>query len=199
MVEFLSDLRKRSSFDRKFCSESLRSVRISFVETRNTLLKLDESLTTIHLLVFLNSVLIIMVHIYLIILGNERTQGYSTSLIFTSLLAVTAITSFCLIHGMVYEEADRLSMAFDNLDISQTDLDGNAFRELIYLKSSLSQSKFGFTIGGVVPFKKITLFSVSLYYYFNDFQTILRQKSSIDCVFYSQLYGYSRPKFEILT
>jgi hypothetical protein len=47
------------------------------------------------------------------------------------------------------------------MDVSVDKMDENLFREALYFKSQMSESNIGFTIAGLVPFKKITLLSVS--------------------------------------
>jgi hypothetical protein len=62
---------------------------------------------------------------------------------------------------MVYEEVDKIYLYFDELDISVESMNENIYREVLYFKAQTSDSKFGFTIAGLVPFKKFTLLSVS--------------------------------------
>jgi len=68
-----------------------------------------------------------------------------------------------MIHGKVYEQTEKLLLTFDEIDVS----DENMFREVLYFKSQISESKFGFTIAGLVPLKKITLLSILIIILFN--------------------------------
>ncbi len=85
----------------------------------------------------------------------------SSALAFITLLCVTKFLFGSIIHGMVYEQVEKIYLFFDKLDVSVDSMDENVYREVLYFKTQTSDSKFGFTIAGLVPFKKITLLSVS--------------------------------------
>jgi hypothetical protein len=87
-------------------------------------------------------------------------KALSSTLIFSTVLLVSKLITSCLVHGLVYEESEKLFLTFDELDISVDQMDENLFREVLYFKSRMFESKIGFTIAGLVPFKKITLLSV---------------------------------------
>jgi hypothetical protein len=92
---------------------------------------------------------------------DSDINAISSTLIFSTVLIVSKLITSCLIHDVVYEESEKLFLTFDELDISVDIMDENLFREALYFKSKMSESKIGFTIAGLVPFKKITLLSVS--------------------------------------
>jgi hypothetical protein len=66
-----------------------------------------------------------------------------------------------LIHDMTYEESEKLFFTLEEINVSDDSVDEKIFREMLYFKSQTSDSKFGFTIAGFMPFKKFTLLSVS--------------------------------------
>jgi len=93
---------------------------------------------------------------------DSDINAISSTLIFSTVLIVSKLITSCLVHGLVYEESEKLFLTFDELDISVDKMDVNLFRQALYFKSQMSESKIGFTIAGLVPFKKITLLSVRL-------------------------------------
>ncbi len=111
-------------------------------------------------------------------------KAITSTLILSTVLLVSKLITSCLIHGLVYEESEKLFLTFDELDISVDRMDENLFREALYFKSHMSESKIGFTIAGLVPFKKITLLSVrflffsllidlkNIFFYFNRFSVL---------------------------
>ncbi len=103
-----------------------------------------------------------MLQIYMSVIGvkNRDINAYSLTLIFSTGLIASKLITSCLVHGLVYEESEKLFLTFDELDISVDRIDENLFREALYFKSHMSESNIGFTIAGLVPFKKITLLSV---------------------------------------
>jgi hypothetical protein len=103
-----------------------------------------------------------MLQIYISAVGvkNRNVNAFSLTLIFSTVLIASKLITSCLVHGLVYEESEKLFLTFDELDISIDRMDENLFREALYFKSQMSESKIGFTIAGLVPFKKITLLSV---------------------------------------
>jgi hypothetical protein len=94
-------------------------------------------------------------------MGDPVLKFLSSALVFVTFLCVTKFLFDSIIHGMVYEEVDKIYLYFDELDISVESMNENIYREVLYFKAQTSDSKFGFTIAGLVPFKKVTLLSVS--------------------------------------
>jgi hypothetical protein len=168
MVEYLEKLRKNlvmidvSKLLNKR-SNSIKDLRKSFVRARNSIIKLDHSLYLIHLIDSILTISTIMLHIYMLAIGisDPYLKFLSSVLVFITILCVTKWLLSSIIHGMVYEEVDKIYLYFDELDISIESMDENIYREVLYFKTQASDSKFGFTIAGLVPFKKITLLSVS--------------------------------------
>jgi hypothetical protein len=168
MVEYLEKLRKNlvmidvSKLLNKR-SNSIKDLRKSFVRARNSIIKLDHSLYLIHLIDSILTISTIMLHIYMFAIGmsDPILKFLSSALAFVTLLCVTKFLFGSIIHGMVYEGVDKIYLYFDELDISVESMNENIYREVLYFKAQTSDSKFGFTIAGLAPFKKITLLSVS--------------------------------------
>ncbi len=168
MVEYLEKLRKNlvmidaSELSDKR-SNSFKNLRESFVRARNSVIKLDHSLYLIHLIDSILTISTIMLHIYMFAvgMGDPVLKFLSSALVFVTFLCVTKFLFDSIIHGMVYEEVDKIYLYFDELDISVESMNENIYREVLYFKAQTSDSKFGFTIAGLVPFKKVTLLSVS--------------------------------------
>jgi hypothetical protein len=104
---------------------------------------------------------------FAIVMSDPYLKFISSILVFITILCVAKWLLSSIIHGMVYEEVDKIYLFFDKMDISVDCMDENTYREVLYFKAQTSDSKFGFTIAGLVPFKKITLLSVSFEFYIN--------------------------------
>lgn len=64
----------------------------------------------------------------------------------------------CFINGKIYQETIKLLSDLDNININVND--DQLFNALILLKTSVTKTKCGFTIGGFVPWNKLTLLQV---------------------------------------
>ncbi len=174
MVEYLENLRKNLAViqESELTYERLNSIknlRKSFISARDSISKLDHSLYLIHFIDSILSISTIMLHIYMfaIVMSDPYLKFISSILVFITILCVAKWLLSSIIHGMVYEEVDKIYLFFDKMDISVDCMDENTYREVLYFKAQTSDSKFGFTIAGLVPFKKITLLSVSFEFYIN--------------------------------
>jgi hypothetical protein len=168
MVEYLENLRENLAMiqESKLTnkrSNSIKNLRKSLISARDSILKLDHSLYLIHLIDSIQSISTIMLHIYALAIGmtDPILKSLSSALIVITILCVIRWLLSSIIHVMVYEEVDKIYLFFDKMDISVDRMDENTYREVLYFKAQTSDSKFGFTIAGLVPFKKITLLSVS--------------------------------------
>ncbi len=168
MVEYLENLRENLAMiqESKLTnkrSNSIKNLRKFFISARDSILKLDHSLYLIHFIDSILSISTIMLHIYVLAMGmtDPILKSLSSALIVITILCVIRWLLSSIIHVMVYEEVDKIYLFFDKMDISVDRMDENTYKEVLYFKAQTSDSKFGFTIAGLVPFKKITLLSVS--------------------------------------
>ena len=65
----------------------------------------------------------------------------------------------CFINGQVYEETIGFISDLDNINVNVND--DQLFKALILLRTSISRTKRGFTIGGFAPWNKLTLLQVT--------------------------------------
>jgi len=153
----------------KLSSGLIYSVRHSFVEMRTTINGLDETFSFIHLLNVIFEMFSILTQIYiLIIYGNyEFINKFSGTLLFSSVSNGLKLIGNCLIHGMVHEEADKLLSCLDDISISTSTR--STFKEVIIFMSMSRSLKFGFSIAGVMLFKKTALTSVRKLFHFSNF------------------------------
>jgi hypothetical protein len=153
----------------KLSSELIYSVRHSFVEMRTTINRLDEKLSFIHLLNVTLEMFSMLTQIYiLIIYGNyEFIKKFSGTLLFSSVSNGLKLIGNCLIHGMVHEEADKLLSCLDDISISKSTK--STFKEVTILLSMSRSLKFGFSIAGIMLFKKTALTSVRKLFDFSNF------------------------------
>ncbi len=172
MTEFLKQLTFKIKHMNKIQSNETRSqmiteIRKSYINARNSVRKLDKSLHLIQFLDSIASILGLMINIFMI--TNKQNMPYNEAYLANAWLGttigVTKLVMSCLIHGMVYGANERLFLCLDELDVKA--MNGNEHKEVLYFKT-YSDSKFGFTIAGTIPYNKTTLlsvnFTVSLYF-----------------------------------
>jgi hypothetical protein len=105
-------------------------------------------------------------------------EKYLANIMLRTVINVIKLMVTCLIHDMVYEENEKLFLSLDELDVKA--MKDSGYKEALYFKT-YSDSKFGFTIAGTIPYKKTTLLSVS-------FRVSLNFRNNFMAFFY---YRYS--------
>jgi hypothetical protein len=167
MVEYLANLRKElkniDKTDLKNRLNFVKDIKQSYFRARNTIQKLDRSLYLIHFIDSILTIFAIMLWIYMTAIGmsNNVINSVSKAITFATIICAIKLITSCLIHGMTYEESEKLFFTLEEINVSDDSVDEKIFKEMLYFKSQTSDSKFGFTIAGVMPFKKFTLLSVS--------------------------------------
>jgi hypothetical protein len=168
MVEYLANLRKElkniDKTDLKNKLNFVKDIKKSYFRARKTIQKLDRSLYLVHFIDSILTISMIMLWIYMTAIGmsNNIINSVSKALRFTTTICVIKMITSSLIHDMTYEESEKLFFTLEEINVSDDSVDEKIFREMLYFKSQTSDSKFGFTIAGFMPFKKFTLLSVSL-------------------------------------
>jgi hypothetical protein len=176
MTEFLKQLTFKIKHMNKIQSNETRSqmiteIRESYIDARSSVRKLDKSLHLIQFLDSVTSIMGLMINIFMI--TNQQNMPYYETYLANAWLGTTTnvikLMMSCLIHGMVYRANERLFLCLDELDMKA--MNGNEYKEALYFKT-YSDSKFGFTIAGTIPYNETTLLSVSLtnsLYFSNNF------------------------------
>jgi hypothetical protein len=141
-------------------SELIYSVRHSFIETRTAINKLDEKLYLITLINVTFEIYTVLTHIYILINYRqyEAIGKFAATLLFCFVVNWIKVIGHCLINGLVHDEADELLTCLD--DISTSKLTKSAFEELLIFMSISRNSKFGFSIAGLMLFRKTALTKV---------------------------------------
>ncbi len=136
----------------------IASVRHTFIETRLTINKLDNTLSIIMLMSIISGMYAVMIQIYILIIycKHEAIQEMSGILLSSSISNTIKLIGNCLIHGLVREESDQLLSCLDNISAK----DEPVFKEALLFMSIGKDLKFGFTISGFMPLRKTTLTSV---------------------------------------
>ncbi len=136
-------------------SQMITEIRKSYIDARNFVRKLDESLLLIQFLDPIASMLSLMINIFMI--ANKQNMPYYETYLANAWLGTTIniikLAMPCLIHGMVFGANERLFLCLDELDVKA--MNGNGYKEALYFKT-YSDSKFGFTIAGTIPYNKTT-------------------------------------------
>ncbi len=163
MAEYIENLRENFS-NKKI---SIKNLRKSFNETKNKISKLDQSLNLMQSIDMFITISGIMLQIYLFTVGSEIKilKDMSSTFIFSTIMISSRLIINCLIHGSVFEETEKLFSLLDEMNVSVDSMNENDFREALYFKTQANSPKLGFTIAGLVPFRKITLISVSIEYH----------------------------------
>jgi hypothetical protein len=102
----------------------------------------------------------ILIEIYiLIIYGDyEVIRKFAATLLFSSVMNGIKLIGDCLINGLVHDEADKLLSCLDDISISGSK--ASVLKEVVVFMSISRNSKFGFSIAGLMPFRKTALTSV---------------------------------------
>ncbi len=162
MAEYIENLRENFS-NKKI---SIKNLRKSFNETKNKISKLDQSMNLIQSIDIFITISGIMLQIYLFAVGSETKtlNSLSSTFILSTIMMSSRLIINCLIHGSVFEGTEKLFSLLDEMNVSVDSMNENDFREALYFKTQANSPKLGFTIAGLVPFRKITLISVSIEY-----------------------------------
>ncbi len=142
---------------------SIKDLRKTFIKTEDIISKLDRSLNFIHSFDTFIVISGIMLRIYLTIIGSqiEVIKSLSSRLILSSITISFLLVMNFWIHGSVYDEIDNLFSLLNKLDLSMNTMNEYDFREALYFKTQANNARLGFTIAGLVPFRKTILLSVS--------------------------------------
>ncbi len=140
--------------------ELIYSVRNSFVETRTAINKLDEKLHLISLINVTFEIYSVLTHIYILInyRQNEAIRKFSATLLFCFVINWIKVIGNCLFNGLVPDEAENLLSCLDNSFILNSTT--CAFKEMITFMSINKNLKFGFSIAGIMLYRKSALTSV---------------------------------------
>ncbi len=138
---------------------SLNQLRTSFTQIRDKIYELDYSLSWVIILDIIETMVEIMINIYIIsITNNNLMRQHWSAYAFKSVTSAVKLIISCFINGFVYEESEKIYVVLDKLDVKH--MSGSEFRELIMFKTISRETNFGFTIGGFAPLRKTTLIPV---------------------------------------
>jgi hypothetical protein len=88
----------------------------------------------------------------------EAIGKFAATLLFCFVVNWIKVIGNCLFNGLVHDEADELLSCLDDISISK--LTKSAFEEVVIFMSISRNSKFGFSIAGLMLFRKTALTSV---------------------------------------
>jgi hypothetical protein len=66
----------------------------------------------------------------------------------------------CIIHGLLHDRSDKVMSALHNIELQTAHED--VYKEALYFSSIKQNISFGFTIAGLLPFRKTSLLPVSV-------------------------------------
>ncbi len=170
-------------------SQLITEIRKSYIDARNSIRDLDRSLYLVQFLDSVSTILNLMLYIFMITNGNgiSNFNTYLTQSILGTTLNVIKLVITCLIHDTVYGENEKLFLSLDELDVKA--MNDIGYKEALYFKT-YSDSKFGFTIAGTIPYKKTTLLSVSFTVPLNLAIIFIAFHFIIDILFRIELFCY---------
>jgi hypothetical protein len=159
LTEYIKNLEE--NFTRK--KISIKDLRKTFIKTEDIISKLDRSLNFIHSFDIFIAISGIMLIIYITIVGSqiEVIKSLSSKFIFWFISISFLLVMNFWIHGSVYDEIDNLFLLLNKLDLSMNTMNEYDFREALYFKTQANNARLGFTIAGLMPFRKTVLLSVS--------------------------------------
>ncbi len=142
--------------------DSLTRIKNSFIEIRDKINGLDNSLSWILILDITETMFAVMINIYAIAMysNNEIMKERSNTYAFKSITSFLKLIMSCYINGMVHEESERIYSVLDNFNTR--DLDDVQYKEWLMFKNILKDTRIGFTIGGFAALRKTTLIPVRI-------------------------------------
>jgi hypothetical protein len=143
-----------SNFDR------LKELKNLFIEIRNTINRLDKSLSLIITIDLIETMVGLMINIYALTVSeqNINLKQYTNTFAFKSITVIIKWILNCYINGLLHEESDEIYAVLDHFNSS--DLFDKEYKELLLFKTVSREKMFGFTIGGFAALRKTTLISV---------------------------------------
>lgn len=147
-------------FGRNFSnSNRMMYLKNLFLETRNTIYKLDRSIRFVLILDITDTMINIMMNIYAFALAENipALKHYSQNIVYEGIASSLKLLISCVINGKVYEESHRIYLVLDNFNAQ--DLSEIEYKEWVMFKN-IAKESFGFSIGGLAALRKTTLISV---------------------------------------
>ncbi len=147
-------------FGRNFSnSNRMMYLKNLFLETRNTIYKLDRSIGFVLILDITDTMINIMMNIYAFALAENipALKHYSQNIVYEGIASSLKLLISCVINGKVYEESHRIYLVLDNFNAQ--DLSEIEYKEWVMFKN-IAKESFGFSIGGLAALRKTTLISV---------------------------------------
>ncbi len=115
----------------------------------------------------------VLTHIY--ILTNyghyEVIRKFAATLLFCCVVNGIKLIGNCLINGLVPDEAEKLLSCLDDISISKSTTP--AFKEMVIFMSINKNLKFGFSIAGIMLFRKKALTSVRKWFLVKFFYPLI--------------------------
>ncbi len=106
-------------FGRNFSnSNRMMYLKNLFLETRNTIYKLDRSIRFVLILDITDTMINIMMNIYAFALAENipALKHYSQNIVYESIASSLKSLISCVINGKVYEESHRIYLVLDNFN-----------------------------------------------------------------------------------
>ncbi len=149
-------------------SDRLTRIKNSFIEIRDKINGLDNSLSWVSILDITDTMFAVMINIYSIAMfsNNEIMKQNSNTYAFKSITSVLKLIISCYINGLVHEESERIYSVLDNFNTR--DFDEVQYKEWLVFKNILKDTRIGFTIGGFAALRKTTLIPVRIHYNMNS-------------------------------
>ncbi len=140
----------------------LAELRDSFLENRNLIEELDQSLSWVLIIDLTETIVGVMINIYVYSLSgnNEVIKRHLTYHAFKSITSVIKLIIDCYINGLVHEESDRIYTVLDQF--KNRDLNNVEYKKWLMFKNVSKDQNFGFTVGGFVPLRKKSLIPVKI-------------------------------------
>ena len=105
-----------------------------------------------------------MFHIYVLLYVTNFSDSLPREMyLFYIAQSMLLFNANCLIHGLVWDESDKLFHAMDSMNPRAIKRDIPSLTEIMIFISMKSDNKCGFSIGGLIPFRKTTLLSVNVF------------------------------------
>jgi hypothetical protein len=131
-----------------------------FIKIKNSIITLDDSIAWILIIDITETMVGIMLNIWIISLSDNSpiTKSHLEGFAFNTITSSVKLVISCFINGLVHEESERIYSVLDNFNSG--DFDANEYKEWLMFKNISKEKMFGFTIGGFSALRKTTLIPV---------------------------------------
>jgi hypothetical protein len=141
-------------------ANTISTTRKKFVQTRDQICDIDSSISFVHLANVGFAIYGFLVQIFISLDYNIQIFKLYSIIFITVFENLIKVIISCIIHGLLHDRSDKVMSALHNIELQTAHED--VYKEALYFSSIKQNIPFGFTIAGLLPFRKTSLLPVSV-------------------------------------